>query len=98
MYMSVRQYEKVSNTQELGRHSRENFEPLMSAVPGFLGYYISDAGGGTVFSTTIFETRANAEESNRVAADWVGKNPTVLPPATRVTTGEVIGHKVTQIR
>jgi hypothetical protein len=61
---------------------------------GFLGYYITDAGGGTIFSTTIFETKANAEESNRIAAEWVGKNPSVLPPATRVTTGEVIGHKV----
>jgi hypothetical protein len=96
MYMSVRQYEKVSNTQDLGRQFRENFEPLISAIPGFLAYYFADAGSGTVFSTSIFETKANAEESNRVAAEWVGKHPNVLPTATRVTTGEVIGRKVAE--
>ncbi len=95
MHMSVRQYEKVPNTQEIGRHFRETFVPLISAVPGFIAYYFTDAGSGTMFSTSIFENKASAEESNRVAADWVRKNPNVLPAATRVTTGEVIGHKVT---
>jgi len=66
----------------------------MSAVPGFVGYYLTDAGGGKVLSTSIFETKANAEESNRVAAEWVKKNPGVLPTATHVTTGEVIGDKI----
>jgi hypothetical protein len=94
MYLSVRQYEKVSNPKELARHFHEDFAPLISAVPGFMGYYFTDAGAGTVLSTSIFETKANAEESNKVAADWVKKHPDVLPTATRVTTGEVIGHKV----
>ncbi|HLJ59113.1 MAG TPA: hypothetical protein VKZ50_05215 [bacterium] len=94
MYLSTRWYEKVSNTQELARHVREDFVPLISAVPGFIGYYFTNAGDGTVLTTSIFETKANAEESNRVAAEWVKKNPKVLPTAARVTTGEVIGHKV----
>jgi len=94
MYLSTRWYEKVSNPQELARHFREDFLPLISAVPGFIGYYFTNAGDGTVLSTSIFETEANAEESNRVAAEWVKKNPKVLPAATRVMTGEVIGHKV----
>ena len=45
-------------------------------------------------STSIFKDKTGAEESNRVAAEWVKKNPNVLPTATRVTTGEVLGHKV----
>jgi len=94
MYLSTRLYEKVSNPQVLARHFREDFLPLISAVPGFIGYYFTNAGAGTVLSTSIFETKANAEESNKVAADWVKKHPDVLPTATRVTTGEVIGHKV----
>lgn len=94
MYLSVRQYENIPDPQELGRHVREDFVPLISAVPGFIGYYFTDTGGGTALSSSIFETKANAEESNRVAAEWVKKNPKVLPAATRVTTGEVIGHKV----
>jgi len=96
MYQSVRLYENVSNPQGLAGHVRESFAPLISAVPGFIGYYFTDAGNGTVLSSSIFETKANAEESNRVAAQWVKKNPTVLPAATRVTTGEVIGHKINE--
>lgn len=94
MYLSVRQYEKVPNTQELARHVREDFMPLITAVSGFVGYYFTDAGGGTALSTSIFENKSNAEESNKVAADWVKTHPGVLPTATRVTTGEVIGHKI----
>jgi len=97
MYLSTRLYEKVSNPQGLAQHFREDFLPLISAVPGFIGYYFTNAGDGTVLSTSIFETKANAEESNRVAAEWVKKNPKVLPAATRVTTGEVIGHKVKEM-
>jgi len=93
MHMSVRQYDKVSNPQDLGRTSRETFEPLISAVPGFVGYYFTDAGAGTVFSTSIFENKASADESNRIAADWTKKNPNVLPTATHVMTGEVLAHK-----
>ena len=94
MHLTTRQYENVSNPQGLARHVREDFVPLISAVPGFIGYYFTDAGGGTAQSTSIFETKANAEESNKVAADWINKNPGVLPTATKVTTGEVVGHKL----
>jgi hypothetical protein len=93
MHLSVRSYEKVSNPREMARHVNETFTPLISAVPGFIGYYFTDAGNGTMFSTSIFQDKAGVEESNRVAAEWVKKNPSVLPAATRVTAGEVLGHK-----
>lgn len=58
----------------------------------------TNAGGGTVLSISIFEDKASAQESTRVAADWVRKHPDVLPPVTQVTAGEVIGHTVKQAR
>jgi hypothetical protein len=94
MHQSVRQYENVSNPREIGRHVNETFTALISAVPGFVAYYFTDAGNGTMFSTSIFQDKTGVEESNKVASEWVKKNPSVLPTATRVTTGEVIGHKV----
>jgi hypothetical protein len=94
MHLSVRRYENVSNSHEMGRHVNETFTPLISAVPGFIAYYFTDAGNGTMVSTSIFRDKTGVEESNRIAAEWVKKNPSVLPAATRVTTGEVIGHKV----
>jgi hypothetical protein len=93
MHASVRQYEKVSNPREMGRVVNETFTPLISEIPGFVAYYFTDAGDGTMFSTSIFQDKAGAEESNRVAAEWIKKNPGTLPTAARVTSGEVIGHK-----
>jgi hypothetical protein len=93
MFMSVRHYENVSSTSGLGQRFRDDFAPMISAVPGFVGYYLTDGGNGKVQATSIFDTKANAEESNRVAADWLTKNPGVLPTASHVTTGEIIGDK-----
>lgn len=93
MHLSARRYENVTNPREMGRQVNETFIPLISAVPGFIAYYFTDAGDGTMVSTSIFRDKAGAEESNKVAAEWIKKNPNVLPPAARVTTGEVLGYK-----
>jgi hypothetical protein len=94
MHASVRRYEKVSNPREMERHVNETFVPLISAVPGFVGYYFTDAGDGTMFTTSLFQDKTGVEESNRVAAEWIKKNPGTLPTAASVTTGKVIGHKL----
>jgi len=96
MHIAVRRYEGVRNTDELGRHFREEFSPLITGIRGCIGYYLVDAGGGTVCTVSIFEDAAGAQESINVAADWVKKHPDVLPAATQVTAGEVIGHTVKQ--
>jgi hypothetical protein len=94
MYASIRRYEKVSKPSEMGRHVNEEFVPLISAVPGFIGYYFTDCGDGTMVSTSLFHDKAGVEESNKVAAEWIKKNPGTLPTAASITTGEVIGYKV----
>lgn len=39
---------------------------------------------------SIFEDRAEAEESNRIAAEWVGHNLVAMPPnPPEVIAGEV---------
>jgi hypothetical protein len=83
-----------SNPRDMGRHVNEKFVPLISAVPGFIGYYFTDGGDGTMVSTSLFQDKAGVEESNKVAAEWIKKNPGTLPTAALVTTGEVIGYKV----
>lgn len=93
MHATVQRYEKVSKPNEMGRLVNETFTPLISAVPGFVAYYFTDAGDGTMVSTSIFKDKAGAEESNKVAAEWIKKNPGMLPTAAWVTTGEVIGDK-----
>ena len=94
MYATVRRYEGVTNPSEAGRRVSEGFVPLISQIPGFVAYYWVDAGGSVMISTSIFQDKAGAEESNRRAADWVRQNlAPVLPNPPQVTAGEVVAHK-----
>jgi hypothetical protein len=72
MFASVRVYQVVPNkVAELNKNLNESFVPLLQKVPGFIAYYGVDAGDGEWSSVSIFETRAAAEESNRIAASYV---------------------------
>jgi hypothetical protein len=94
MYATVRRYEGVPDPSEAGRQVNEVFVPLISQVPGFVAYYFVDAGSGVMVSTSVFEDRAGAEESNRRAADFVRQNlASLLPNPPQITAGEVVAHK-----
>jgi hypothetical protein len=95
MYATVRRYESVTDSSEAARRVNEGFVPLISQMPGFVAYYWVDAGGGVMISTSVFQDQANAEESNRRAADWVRQNlVSVLPNPPQITAGEVVAYKV----
>ena len=94
MYATVRRYEDVTNPTEAGRQVREIFLPVISKIPGFVAYYSVDAGGGVMISTSVFQDKAGAEESNRRAATVVRDSlALLLPRPPQVTAGEVVAHK-----
>ena len=94
MYATVRRYEGVTDPAEAGRRVDEGFVPLVSRIPGFVAYYWVDAGGGVMVSTSVFEERSSAEESNRAAAEWAGQNlATLLPNPPQISAGEVVAYK-----
>jgi len=95
MYLSVRRYEMDAEAvDELMRRVEEGFVPIISNAPGFIAYLALDAGDGVVASVSMFVDQAGAEESNRLAADYVRANLASLvsnPP--EITAGEVKVHK-----
>ncbi len=95
MYVSVRRYEMPPfAVDDLMRRVEEGFVPIISKAPGFIAYLALDAGDGVVASVSMFADQAGAEESNRLAADYVMANLTSLvsnPP--EITAGEVKVHK-----
>ena len=94
MYATVRRYEGVTNVREAAREVEKTFLPIVTGINGFVDYYWVDAGGGVMLSTTVFENKAGADESNRRAADVVkDKLAKVLPNAPQITEGEVMVHK-----
>ncbi len=96
MYVSVRRYEMdPAAVDELMRRVEEGFAPIISKAPGFIAYYASDAGGGgVVASISIFTDQAGAEESTRLAADYVRANlASLVPNPPEISAGEVKVHK-----
>jgi hypothetical protein len=97
MHATVRRYEGVdqNRTVELTKKIDETLLPRLSNLPGFEGYYLIEAGNGVMSSIGLFDTETQADESTRVAANWVReeKLETAFPNPPKITDGEVIVHK-----
>lgn len=101
MHATVRRYEGVdqNGTDELKRKINETLIPKMSKLPGFGGYYVIESGDGALTSISLFSTSAEADESTRVAANWVREEEleAMLPNPPKVTGGVVFAHKTNGI-
>jgi hypothetical protein len=72
----------------------QGFVPIISKAPGFVAYYVVDAGNDVVASVSVFQDQAGAEESNRMAADWVKENiASLVSGSPEITAGVVTVHK-----
>ena len=91
MYAVVRRYDGVTDPAGAARRVQEGFIPLLREVPGFVAYYVLDAGGGVIVSTSVFRDQAGSEESTTRAADYVRENlASLIPNPLQVTAGEVV--------
>lgn len=91
MYAVVRRYDGVRDPAEAGRRVKEGFVPLLREVPGFVAYYWVNAGGGVMYSTSVFQDQAGEEESTKRAEDYVRDNlASLFPNLPQVTAGEVV--------
>jgi quinol monooxygenase YgiN len=95
MYAAIRQVKARPGQADALREQVKGAVPIVSGVPGFMGYYVIYAPDDTVTAISIFNTVEQAEESNRRALAWIDKHlsPMVLGPAT-ATAGPVIVHSV----
>ena len=91
MYAAFRSY-RTEEAAEVAKRVNEGFIPIISKAPGFLAYYAIDTGQGVVASFSVFETRSQAEASNRIAADWVNENIAPLLDVPEITAGEIVVH------
>jgi len=98
MFATVRRYEGIdaSNKAELTKKVGESLAPRLSKLPGFSSYFLIDTGNGVMSSIGLFDTSTQANESTRVASEWVRdeKLENILQNPPKVTEGEVIVHKM----
>lgn len=101
MYVTIRRYDATDQARanEIAKKADDSLLPRLSALPGFRGYYLIEAGNGVISSVGFFDTAEQAEESTRVASDWVGeeKLEAALPNQPKITSGEVVVHTAREL-
>ena len=97
MFATVRRYEGIDsgNIDELTKKVNESLAPKLSKLPGFSSYFLIDTGNGVMSSVGVFETSTQADDSTRVASEWVRdeKLERILQNPPKVTDGEVLVHQ-----
>jgi hypothetical protein len=94
MYVAARRFEGVRDSQKVARIVKEGFVPIISEMPGFVAYYLVDAGDGVTVSTSVFEHKDAEEQSTFVAGEFVAEHlAPLMPNPPQVTAGEVVAYK-----
>ena len=101
MFATIRRYDAIDQTRisELVKKTDETLLPSLTELPGFSGYSLLEAGNGVLSSISYFDTSEHADESTRLASNWVReqKLEKVLPNAPKITSGEVVLHKTSEL-
>ena len=92
MYASIRRYVvHPKSVEEIARRISEGFVPIIRKIPGFVAYYVVDAGNGIGISFSIFEDQAGAEQSAAAASDHIKENlASLFPNPLEIMDGQVI--------
>jgi hypothetical protein len=101
MFATIRRYDSIDSarTDELVKKVEETLVPSLTELPGFNGYYLIEAGNGIMSSIGFFDTPEHADESTRVATNWVREQDLekALPNAPKITSGEVVVQKTGEL-
>ena len=94
MFAVIRHYHfDAKNGAEIDRQVREEFVPLVKKAKGFVSYHWLDTGKGEGASFSVFNDKAGADESVRLAADYVAKNlAKFVTQKPEVIEGPVVAH------
>jgi len=100
MFATIRRYDAIDQTHisDVVKKADETLLPSLTELPGFSGYSLLEAGDGVLSSISYFDTLEHADESTRVASNWVReqKLENVLPNAPKITSGQVVAHKLSE--
>jgi hypothetical protein len=81
------------NGAEIDRIVREGFVPLIRKAKGFIRYYWLDTGNGEGASFGLFRDKDGADESVRLAADFVRDHLSkLLTTKPEIIEGSVVAH------
>lgn len=94
MHAVIRRYRvRLGTVGQAAGYAEKSLLPQMNRIPGFVAYYLLDAGDGVLASISVCETKDGADVSAGLAADWFRSDwPSfrLIPP--EVTDGAVLVH------
>ena len=91
MYATMRYYHGNSALADALVENQDEVKRVIGGIDGFKAYYMLRIADGSTVSITVFESESGAEESNRVAAEWLAENvPDVAVSPPMVSAGEVL--------
>jgi len=93
MYTVVRQYSGPGASQlfDVLERQKDEVERLIRGVSGVVSYTLLRTSDGGI-SVTVCQEKAGADESVRVAADWVRQNAPGATSPPRISEGNTILH------
>jgi hypothetical protein len=89
MYATVRSYTNAPALTDALLEHQDEIRGLLTGIDGFRAYYLVRSGDGAT-TVSVYDDKAGADESTRLAASWVAENLGdlgVAPP--QVTGGDV---------
>ena len=94
MFAVIRHYHfNAKDGAEIDRRIREEFVPIIKKTKGFVRYYWLDTGTGEGASLSVFNDKAGADESVRLAAEYVKERlSNLLTQKPEVIEGPVKAH------
>ena len=94
MHAVIKRYRvRLGTVEQAARYAEKWFVPLVRKLPGFVTYYLMDAGNETLASIRLFETREGAESAAQLARDWFEDEwPSFRPLPPEVVVGEIVAQ------
>jgi quinol monooxygenase YgiN len=94
MFAVIRHYHfDPKDGAEIDRRIREEFVPIVKSAKGFVRYYWLDTGDGEGASLSVYKDKAGADESVRLAADYVKENLSkLLTQKPEIIQGPIKAH------
>ena len=77
MVARIATYSFTGEERELGKRAEAGILPILKAQPGFKSYSVA-IGEEKVFSSSAWESRAEAESGSAAVASWVAENMTEI--------------------
>lgn len=89
MHGRVARYGYTGDVHDIARRAEEGLLPIFKSQPGFKAYSVVDSDG-EIISFSAWDSAANADEANSVAADWVAENLADEIDLKEARTGEIL--------